>query len=95
MDYISHCQECLSKLGKTYGEVHKYLDEFAGKPGIGMRHRKYRHHQAGIIEVGRKFGEDAMSAARLHIVSDLKMEGWAERDHFPQNEQDYVRMGLY
>ena len=33
--------------------------------------------------------------ARQHIISDLKLEGWTEFDHFPIDEKDYVRMGLF
>jgi hypothetical protein len=33
--------------------------------------------------------------ARQHIVTDLTDEGWTEADHFPRDEQDYVRMGLF
>jgi hypothetical protein len=25
----------------------------------------------------------------------LKMEGWTDHDHFPWDEADYVRMGLF
>lgn len=36
-----------------------------------------------------------MKAARQHKVVDLKIDGWKESDHFPEDEADYVRMGLY
>ncbi|HKL87186.1 MAG TPA: hypothetical protein VJ861_12715, partial [Treponemataceae bacterium] len=61
----------------------------------GMKHRKIRHHEAGITEIIKMFGDNAGKAARLHIISDLKEEGWKECDHFPQDEAGYVRMGLY
>lgn len=93
MKYSEHCQECLDKLGKPYGEVHKFLDEYVSK--LGFKHRRIWHHQEGIYEVGKRFGEDAIKAARLHIISDLKQEGWKEGDKFPKNEADYIRKGLY
>jgi len=34
-------------------------------------------------------------AARQHIISDLKQEGWKGSDRFPKNEQDYKSMGLF
>ena len=34
-------------------------------------------------------------AARQHIISDLRMEGWKEDDGIPKDERDYVRMGLF
>lgn len=80
---------------KRYDEVHKWLDEFASKAGIGMRHRRYRHHQTGIDEVIKLFGKEAGEDARRHIITDLKLEGWTEDDPFPKDEQHYVKMGLF
>ncbi len=90
-----HCMESLVLFGKPYAEVHKWLDEFAGSPKCGMKHRKVRHHEAGIIKAILLFGDEAGKAARQHIISDLKMEGWTERDPFPKNEAHYVKMGLF
>jgi hypothetical protein len=90
-----HCQESILLFGQPFEAVHRWLDEFAGAPGIGMKHRRKRHHEAGIRQAIQLFGELAGRAARQHIISDLKMEGWTERDHFPRDEADYVRMGLF
>jgi hypothetical protein len=54
-----------------------------------------RHHLAGIKEVVRLFWEKAREAARQHIISDLKEEGWSENDPFPKDEHHYVKMGLF
>ena len=43
-------------LGKPFEEVHRWLDEFAGKPPYGMRHRKLRHHLAGIEQARKLWG---------------------------------------
>ena len=45
--------------------------------------------------VQKKLGEDAGKVARQHIIRDLKEEGWKEGNHFPQDEKDYVKMGLF
>ena len=66
-----------------------------GKPPFGMRHRRVRHHEAGIIQATELFGELAGEVARQHIVADLKEEGWTENDPFPRDEQHYVEMGLF
>jgi hypothetical protein len=95
MKFEEHCSESILLFGKPFEEVHLWLDEFAGKPPFGMKHRRLRHHLAGIMEVERKYGKEAALAARQHIISDLKMEGWKETDPFPKDEADYVRMGLY
>jgi hypothetical protein len=93
--FEQHCAESITLCGQPYGEVHRWLDEFAGKPPYGMKHRKKRHHQTGIEEVRRLWGDEAAAAARQHIISDLKMEGWTEEQPFPKNEHEYVRMGLF
>jgi hypothetical protein len=96
MTFEEHCKESITLFGKPYEEVHIWLDEFQKAPGVGMRHRKYRHHEAGIREITRVFGEEAGKAARQHIISDLKEEGWRESEHpFPKDQDHYVKMGLY
>ncbi len=96
MTFEGHCTESTLLFEKPYEEVHRWLDEFQKAPGIGMKHRRFRHHQAGIKEATKLFGEAAGNVARQHIISDLKQEGWNERDHpFPRDEDHYVKMGLF
>lgn len=95
MKHEAHCAESLSLFGAEWEEVHFWLDAFAGKPPYGMRHRRVRHHLAGIEEIRKLFGDDAVAVTIQHIKSDLKEEGWTESDHFPDDEKDYVRMGLF
>ena len=95
MTFEEHCSESIELFGKPFEEVHRWLDEFAHSEKYGMRHRKVRHHLQGMKEVVELFGEEAGRAAKQHIISDLKMEGWTESDPFPKNEKDYVRMGLF
>jgi len=90
-----HCRESVNLFDKSYEEVHLWLDEFAGSKQYGFRHRKVRHHEAGIAEVCRLFGQEAGNAARQHIISDLKTEGWRTGDPFPKNENDYVKIGFF
>ena len=93
--FKEHCEESERLFGQPYPKVHKWLDEFAGKPPFGMKHRRLRHHAAGVEQVRKLFGEAAAAAARQHIISDLEMEGWSENDPFPRDEEEYVRMGLF
>src|SRR5690242_14820614 len=72
--FAQHCSETTSALGKPFEEIHRWLDEFAGKPPYGMRHRRLRHHEAGVEEVRKRWGHEAAEAARLHIIADLKQE---------------------
>ena len=95
MKFEEHCQESIELFGEAFAEVHNWLDEFAGSSEFSMRHRKKRHHKQGIEEVRGKWGDVAAVVARQHIISDLKMEGWRESDHFPLNEADYLKMGLF
>lgn len=95
MKFDEHCAESVKLFGKPFEEVHIWLDQFAGTEQYGMRHRRVRHHTAGLIEAGKLFGADAVSVARQHIVSDLKMEGWTKNDPFPKNERDFVRIGFF
>jgi hypothetical protein len=93
--FEKHCEESIRLFGKPFEEVHLWLDEFQGTPKYGMRHRRVRHHEAGIQEAVKLFGENAGQVARQHIISDLKEEGWTEKDPFPQDEDDYVKIGFF
>jgi hypothetical protein len=95
MTFEKHCEESIRLFGRPYEEIYKWLDEFAGTPEYGMRHRKKRHHEQGIRETGKLFGKEAGKVARQHIISDLREEGWTESDHFPRDEEDYLKMGLF
>jgi hypothetical protein len=94
MKFEEHREESERLLGNSYAEVHIWLDEYM-KRGLGARHRRKRHHEEGIRRAGELFGEEGAKAARQHVISDLKDEGWTERDHFPQDEEDYCKMGLF
>lgn len=93
--FEQHCRESVELFGAPFEEVHRWLDEFAGQRPYGMRHRRLRHHEAGIREAGRLFGKEAEPVARQHIISDLKEEGWSEEDPFPKNAEHYGRIGLW
>jgi hypothetical protein len=93
--FEDHCQESIRLFGDPYEEVHRWLDEFQGTERYRMRHRRVRHHEAGIREAVKLFGEQAGAVTRQHIISDLKEEGWTERDPFPQDEAHYVKIGLF
>ena len=96
MKLEDHEAETVRLLGQKFTEVHKWLDEFAGTPQYGMRHRKVRHHQEGIKQAEQLFGPLGAAAAMRHICSDLSDEGWDERiDPMPKNEQEYKSMGFY
>jgi hypothetical protein len=95
MTLEEHCKETMLIFGDEFKEVHLWLDEFAGTPPYGMRHRKLRHHLAGIEEVKILFGIKEAEVAYQHIISDFKQEGWKEADPFPKNELEYIKLGLF
>jgi len=95
MTFAEHCQESVRLFGKPFEDIHSWLDAFAGAAQYGYRHRRKRHHEAGIREAVTLFGIEAGEAARRHILTDLMQEGWTEKDRFPRDEADYVRMGLF
>jgi len=93
--FEEHCWESIALFGESYAEVHTWLDAFMGTPKYGMRHRRARHHEEGIKIVARMFGEKAAQAARQHIISDLRLDGWKEGDGFPRDEEDFGRIGFF
>jgi hypothetical protein len=96
MKFEEHCTESIKYFGKPYEEVHKWLDEFADSKKYGMKHRMLRYHQKGIEEAVKLFGEEIRKVAKRHILSDLEMEEFRHGlDHFPKNQRDYMKMGLF
>jgi hypothetical protein len=95
MTFEEHCRESEKLFGDRFELVHLWLDEFMGKPPHGMRHRRIRHHKAGIAQAERLFGPMAAKAARRHIESDLELEGWTQADPFPADEADFVKIGFF
>ena len=97
MKFEYHCEESRKLFGAPFEEVHRWLDEFAGLNNIGMKHRRFRHHEAGLKEVEKLFGKDAVPVAKQHIISDLiKEEGWnPNKDKFSKDSNDYKKMGLF
>lgn len=94
MKYEEHCADCIEHLGEPFGHVHKWLDELMATHSI--RHRKFRHHKAGIEEVRRQWGDRAAMAAELHIIADLKMDGcWDESMDIPADAEQYKAWGLF
>lgn len=65
-----HCSDCKAALGNEFPEVHKWLDEFFVK--MGSRHRSVRHHEGGVEEVRRMWGDEAAEAAAIHILADCR-----------------------
>src|SRR5438045_5365633 len=93
--FEQHCEESVRLFGQPFEEVHRWLDEFAGRPPHGMKHRKFRHHLAGIEEVRQKWGSQAAEVAKDHIVADLKLDAWDESQGIPHDHTDYERRGLF
>ena len=53
-------------------------------------------HNFWNSQARRLFGDNGAEAATLHILADLREEGWREGvDRFPEDEREYVRMGLW
>jgi hypothetical protein len=69
--YKEHCAECQAKLGNPWYVVHRWLDEARKHEGGHEFHRQLRHHEQGIEEVRKMWGDEAAQAARLHIETDF------------------------
>ena len=73
--FKEHCDESERLFGQPYPEVHQWLDEFAGRPPWGMKHRRFQHHAAGIEQVRKRFGNGAAAAARQHPLLYAQGDG--------------------
>jgi hypothetical protein len=82
MKLNDHQLESRILFGDDFIQVHLWLDQFQGTEQYRMRHRRVRHHEAGIKEAIRIFREEGDPVARQHIISDLKEGGWTEKNRF-------------
>ena len=64
-----HEAECVAKMGEPFTKVHLWLDEFFTALGPKY-HRDVRHHDAGVEEARKLFGDRGAEAAKLHIEAD-------------------------
>ena len=57
-----------------------------------VRKDRPKGHSERVVEL---LGEEAGRAARQHIISDLKQEGWTENDPFPRMRRIMWRWGCF
>jgi Domain of unknown function (DUF6915) len=83
MDLFEHEKESMKELGQTWTEVHVFLDQYSQKYR-GFLHRRLLHHQLGVEQVEKRFGEGARQAALLHIKQDMGFvpKTWKELDEY-------------
>ena len=93
--FDEHCRRCQEILGEPFPVVHLWLDDFFGKPPYGTKHLFLRHHQDGIEEVRRTWGDKAAKAAEIHIRQDLDEDGWPQNKPIPLNSEEYKKSGLW
>jgi len=43
--FAQHCAETTAALGEPFENMHRWLDEFAGKPPTLDCHRSRKHHE--------------------------------------------------
>lgn len=66
--FKEHCDDCEHFLGDRCVDVNRWLDAEFKK--YGPLHRFSRHHNLGIDEAGKLFGEIGRKAAIVHILKD-------------------------
>jgi hypothetical protein len=99
--FEKHCAHCIEVLGEPFEEVNLWMDYFHRHPPEGQKyaskHRRYRHHKAGIEQVRAIWGDRAAEAAKLHMLDDLKTGEAHEADEtwVPEDEADYLKRGYW
>jgi len=69
MDAAQHADLCYKQFGKSFYDVHRFLDQYWDRfPGYS--HRRILHHRLGVDLIVERFGEDARAPAELHIRQD-------------------------
>lgn len=63
-----HMKRSKELFGKSFIEVHEWLDYFAIE--YGDKHRVYRHNRRGVQYIRQKWGALASKIAIQHILDD-------------------------
>ena len=66
-----HCKDCMDLLGKEFEAIHRWLDGVAHRYWPWMGHRAWRHHAEAVETIREFLGEEAATAAEIHIKADL------------------------
>lgn len=82
-----HFDSCYKKLGNGWNKVHQWMDQHAGISFPSIAHRCITHHQEGIEEVRKMWGDEAAEAARIHVADDLDWAGYRRTD-IPKNREE-------
>lgn len=72
-----HKKDCNRYLGKDYGEVHEFLDQYAEYFPIEFSldyHRSFLHNDYGLEIIRSRWGNKARIAGLIHLFRDY-MEG--------------------
>ena len=69
-EWKEHAKDCYDQLGNGWDVVHHWLDEFAGIYWPWKGHRIHRHNKESVEEVRVKWGDEAATAAEIHIKKD-------------------------
>lgn len=68
-----HERDCKILIGKAHRDVHRFLDQYAAYFPIGRffeYHRTFLHNEYGLSFAQTLFGDEARTAAIIHIVRD-------------------------
>ena len=66
--FEEHCEDSGRALGRSFDEVHVWLDELQAV--YGPMHRPFRHHTGGVEQVRAMWGDEAAKAAEIHVRRD-------------------------
>jgi hypothetical protein len=89
MNREAHGRSCVAAFGRSFAEVHDFLDQYAA--AFPRQHRKLYHHRQGMALVAERFGPEAVKAAERHIIED---EGFVPDDHtyYHTDNEELIRM---
>jgi hypothetical protein len=67
---IKHRRSSISRTGKDYKELHKWMDKHQKE--LGIEHRKCNHNVEDIPYVEKRWGEEGVKEFLIHIAEDYK-----------------------
>ena len=91
-----HCAISCKRTGKTYKELHKWLDEDKADLGVSHRSKKHFYTQKLRDEVFEKFGgSEAVSEWLFHIAIDNLDTYFTNEWVFNNNKFNFLKFGFH
>jgi len=91
-----HCAISKKRTGKSYSELHEWIDDQSFTKLCGVNHRRYRHHYTIKDEnyIRRRWGDGAVIEWLFHIALDNLETAHKRAQKFGIEDKNYIKIAF-